>query len=416
MRLDIKLCDLVKIKETRVLGWARSKLYNNSFPHKAKLLVYSILYTESPEKPLADCESKGSRNSTPVFIHSVSHLKNHHTKEMISNFRKAIYELDHIIIETSARLSPKSIPLKIKSAIQIYKDQACNIETSRLNKILISFCAARGAIESAQIKDLLHKQSPSCVITFCDAIGHENLVAQAGKNAGIHTITLQHGQYRILNEKSFSADAEAYLNFVSDKMLCWGRATIAEFAKAGINSNRFISCGRLIPATQYQPCSTAPENIFGLILCGENQPQSNASLLEFAEQLSQETGMLYVVKLHPANPIARYEKLKGKGCIQIGKIDTPEYFSACSFSVMAMSGFFLDCIEARHRFGFLDDGGLSDVFKASGLAVTRTDEIIPLVNSISSSTFDSLAEDYNDNKFQKERIIEAIYGTPCNSI
>ena len=68
------------------------------------------------------------------------------------------------------------------------------------------------------------------LVTFCDAQPVENLMAQLARARGLRTYTNQHGQYRILDQTNMSPDAEAYSNFVSDKLLCWGEATRKEFA------------------------------------------------------------------------------------------------------------------------------------------------------------------------------------------
>src|SRR5690606_12729215 len=73
------------------------------------------------------------------------------------------------------------------------------------------------------------------LVTFCDAQAPENLMAQMARSAGIASFTNQHGQYRVLDASNMSPDAEAYANFVSDYMFCWGEATRKEFVKAGFN-------------------------------------------------------------------------------------------------------------------------------------------------------------------------------------
>src|SRR3546814_6040446 len=85
------------------------------------------------------------------------------------------------------------------------------------------------------------------VLTFCDAHPHDNLVAQLSSRNGARTITVQHGQYRVLTPVNMSADAEAYANFVSDRLLAWGEATCEEFQRYGISRARMYITGWIRP-------------------------------------------------------------------------------------------------------------------------------------------------------------------------
>jgi hypothetical protein len=218
------------------------------------------------------------------------------------------------------------------------------------------------------------------VVTFCDAVPHENLLAQIAKAAGIPTVTAQHGQYRMLDARNMSTDAEAYANFVSDHLLCWGEATRSEFERFGISRERLVTTGWIRRWDEVsRPEGTT--GTFGVMLNGENGAESNLELLCAANRIADELDMRFVVRLHPSFVLARYRSLVNARCTSISVIPTGEYVRTVDFSLAHMSGATIEMLEVDSPVYVLDDGLLADAFRLPGLSFSSVDEILEVVRA-----------------------------------
>lgn len=399
---------MVYHKNVRVLGWAKSRLYNSSPSYRFKLVAYSMLYSL---KPLVNPRIQ---DRADWFFWGKYVKGNVHTSDMLSNMLSTLDESPVSLFELEERINIFDIPLKLKLALS-YASRYRSTGAGFFESFVLGLCAAKGCIETDRIDAFIHSNLNHirCIITFCDAIGIENLIAQIAINNKIKTITIQHGQYRILDSRNMSPDAEAYANFVSDLMLCWGHETITEFEEYGISKSRLISCGRLLKPMQNQIEKSQLSRHFGLILAGENQAQSNESLIKFANDTADDLNYTYSIRLHPSNPADKYKNMVNSRCTSMFKTsDNYKYFTSHDFSIMTMSGLFIDCIEARHPFLFYDNGSLADVFIRSGLSVRLGDSIKEKLCVFSSEFFEDLAKKYNDQENQNSKIIKAIK-QPC---
>lgn len=247
------------------------------------------------------------------------------------------------------------------------------------------------------------------VITFCDAIGFENLAAQHAKRVGCATYTLQHGQYRCLTEKNMSPDVEAICNFVSDYMFCWGEATILEYSKAGFSRSRFIPVGRVGDFPVYGGnvrLSFSNTRRFGVVLCGENSREYNFRLIAFANRLSSTLDADYEVRPHPSNKKLDYQDSVSPRGIFVE--DGGGYFESVDFSLMGMTGFFMECLIKKHPFIFYDDGTVADVFKVSAAVITD-DGVEALVSRNDLELdFSKMMRFYNACDSQEKRLLEVL--------
>jgi hypothetical protein len=251
------------------------------------------------------------------------------------------------------------------------------------------------------------------IVTFCDAAPHDNLLAQLAIAVGTPTMTAQHGQYRILDQRNVSTDAEAYANFVSDHLLCWGEATRSEFERFGISRDRLIITGWI----RHWGEASRPESTtgaFGVMLNGENGAESNIELLRAANQIAEELDMRFVVRLHPSFASPHFRSLVSKRCTSINAIPTQEYVSTVDFSLAHMSGATIEMLEVDSPVYVLDDGRLADAFRLPGLSFHGVEEILEVLRadrvdpSHGNARTRQLKRWFNDDTNQDARIRSAL--------
>lgn len=221
----------------------------------------------------------------------------------------------------------------------------------------------------------------SRLVTFCDAQPSENLIAQLASAMAVDTVTSQHGQYRLLEGNSMSPDAEAYANFVSDRMFCWGGATLAEFERFGFCSSRFVVTGwiRDWGGEVTLPPTGTSLGIFGVMLNGENGKESNAPLIETANAVAEILGLRYLVRMHPLNDLAEYKDIVSNRCLTLGCFAANDYACKVDFSIAHMSGAVIEMLRAGPPVYLFDDGRLAAVFRMQGLSYESAQAIAEAV-------------------------------------
>lgn len=252
----------------------------------------------------------------------------------------------------------------------------------------------------------------SKLVTFCDAQAPENLITQMAISSGVKTYTNQHGQYRILDASNISPDAEAYANFVSDYMFCWGEATRREFVRFGYKPEQFIITGWLKQWPYIAPHS--PSGTFGVMLNGENARDSNTHLIEAAKTIASLLGIRYVVRLHPWSNREQYLCLIDSRCDAIGHFGLSPYLEKVDFSLAHMTGATIEALHAGSLVYLLDDGKLASTFCLEGLSFKTAKEIaIQASNDLSEKAFHTtkhvnFSHWFNDDSEQETRIHAAL--------
>ncbi|MBV4537363.1 hypothetical protein [Pseudomonas urmiensis] len=217
-------------------------------------------------------------------------------------------------------------------------------------------------------------QDKKRLITFCDAHAPENLLAQMANVVDIKTFTTQHGQYRVLDASNISSDAEAYANFVSNYILCWGEATASEFVRFGFKAEQLIVTGWIKDWDAITPHPSL--GVFGVMLNGENGRASNAALLDAAKRIAQSLDLQYVVRLHPWSTPKQYLELLDERCAGIGHYGLSCYLAKIDFGVAHMTGATIEMLYANVPVYLLNDGRLSTAFCADGLSFSSPETII----------------------------------------
>jgi len=252
------------------------------------------------------------------------------------------------------------------------------------------------------------------VVTFCDANAPENLLTQLANSSGIETFTMQHGQYRMLDASNMSPDAEAYANFVSKYMLCWGEATRNEFVRIGFRPEQFVITGWVKRWSKIGPHPRC--GIFGVMLNGESGQGSNMALLNAARTIAESLNYCYIVRLHPWSKPKSYSRLLDGRCVGISHYGLPSYLEQVDFSLAHMTG---ATIEILHNGAFvylLDDEKLAEAFCVEGLCFKSAGAIASAAYRDMSSSAQGFGKNrrlgkwFNDDDEQATRILAALLG------
>lgn len=286
---------------------------------------------------------------------------------------------------------------------------------SSLTRILTALLLSKYRTSYDFFQGIVVNCADRTLITFSDAHPLENLITQIVMLKGGVTITNQHGQYRILDESNMSPDAEAYANFISDKLLCWGEATVREFMKYGISRERCIVVGWIKRLRLYpKDINKGPSSVFGVMLNGENGKESNQLLLEWANRLADSLDCSYHVRLHPSNNVLNYVDVVNNKCLGLQKMPVKDFFSVVSFCIAHMTGGTVEALELNCPIYLMDDSRLADVFRIDGLSYENFEELLSAVRADNISPheskirFEVLRLLFNDDHEQDIRLLSAI--------
>lgn len=364
-------------------------LYDETLFNSLKILFYSLFFRMKVEKII-------SGRNLSLFVYQDYDAK--HLKEIIelTNNNRTI-NTSKTVLKTKLSLLSPIIILKVKK----YWSQLNEIEDlkfeSLFRKFVISLLLSRTTIDvDTAYESGLPKRT---LLTLCDAQPYENIYAQIGNYIGLDTYTHQHGQYRILKGCNISPDVELYDNFVSGKMLCWGEATIDEFAKVNICRDRFIKFGKIINRIEINKKNNETK-IIGIILNGENGKESNFNMIEYINT----QGCKYIVRMHPKNKIKDYKSIINENCLYISKFNDFEFFNHVDISICHMTGVAMNALAYKENICFFDDRLLPEVFNVDGIVINKKTNIL---------TFES---DCNKDKILEYFICESDMGHTLKKI
>lgn len=251
------------------------------------------------------------------------------------------------------------------------------------------------------------------VVTFCDAHAPENHLAQMANACGAVTFTNQHGQYRLLERNNISADAEAYANFVSSYMFCWGEATKREFSKFGFMPDQLVVTGWLKDWKANE--AHVPSGVFGVMLNGENGRASNEVLLQTAKTVADSLNMRYLVRLHPWSKASQYMQYIDGRCADIGQFQLNDYLNSVEFSIAHMTAATIEILHAKAPVYLYDDGKLSEVFRVPNLSFSAVSQLVDsivtdrLSPAMARRKFTKVYKWFNDDHEQASRIRTALF-------
>lgn len=317
--------------------------------------------------------------SDKVFFYSMSFVHRKDYDEIKDYFISIFPEFCVVNIRRKKSLNG-TMKKVIKTVIRTAKYFKLGLQSPLLIAVLVT--------EYQALHELYLRMLPwdkfKVIGTFCDASCADNLTAQVGKMNGAKTFTLQHGQYRILRQGFENADAESYKNFISDILLAWGDATRDEFVKYGIDENRVIPVGALKKFSfNHRLMEKVDTKIFGVILSGDTYKESNIKMIKIANEIARRINMRYLIRFHPRNKKGIYVKYINTDFLfsHSHNLSNYAYARKVEFSIIHMTGTFVEMLSLNSPIFIFDDEYLEDVFKLEDFCFVDSDQFISLYGS-----------------------------------
>jgi len=387
----LKKNKILNIDEINYMNVCAEMLYNMSFIRFFRLFVYSIFYTNK----LMITGVQGEI----LIAYSLASKKRQDYDEIVHNLSACI-DSD----EVNCRIELKfNILMPFRLFIAIMKMPVFKLIKMQGIKdgMLLAFLAANYYTHNQYIRDTLDKIQCRVLYTFCDALPIENLISQIAGTLNIKTITLQHGQYAYndLTDNGSSND-EGYLNFVSDYICVWGKATYDEFIKAGIDSKRLLITGSLRAYALNNNKKIIYENKletkkFGLILSADSYMDDNIEMIILANKIADKYDYSYVVRCHPNNNMQVYNGcFNGNDVEIVNKIDSFEYFDAVDFSLMFQTGVFNEAVAYRAKIFIYMNERLLSLYRSLDITISSLEDFDAKYKAIISD--DKSLDVYND--------------------
>lgn len=372
--------------------------YNTSFKSLIKELVRLFCFNYT-------INSKDNMGNVFLFFSLKSSGRSDYN-EIVHLFEKAVGNVKKVEL-----IQVKSFSKLLNKIIILIKNIILFKSSNVSDYVNVAIVVTQYFILKNSIDEILQFNNLSLVVTFCDAHGPDNLIAQIAKSKGITTVTLQHGQYRVLTKGNEIADAEAYENLISDYLLTWGQATVDEFLKAGIDRNRMIKVGALKSFSFNKKLHNHKNtNVFGIVLSGESYKETNIAMINFANSISERYGLMYFLRMHPRNNKNIYmQHCKSKylfgSSSNIGDI---EYAQKVDFSLIHMTGVFVELLSINSPIIIYKDSLLERIFEIGSYCLSTIEEFDLFYKKFRVDKNKILDEQYNYYKYfnEPENVLE----------
>lgn len=362
----LKANKLLQIEGINFGSVIATEIYDQSIYAYIKHLAKCLLYNFAIEFTGDD--------KTKLFIYSLNYTGRRDYNEIKDLFLE--YCPEYAFVDVDRVKGKKGITRKI---ISIIKKSA----KYQLNRVPSSFLTAILVTEYYELLKLYRMtvdwEKVKWLGTFADARCEDNIAAQIGIQKKAKTFTLQHGQYRILRPGFENADAESYKNFISDKLLAWGEATRDEFVKYGIGPERVVPVGALKSFSFNKPLENIVDSgVFGVIMCGDTYIPSNTEMIKMANEIAKKLNMKYFVRFHPRNDLSLYKPVIDKKYLEgeSSKIGNEEYANIVTFSLIHMTGVFVEMLSINSPIFIYDDHYLEEVFRITEFCVKDSEDFM----------------------------------------
>lgn len=250
------------------------------------------------------------------------------------------------------------------------------------------------------------------LVCYYDSILHECMLTLIFKELGVHTATLQHGQFNAWRENTFVNCGLEFLASPSDYQLCWNKFARDEAIKCGWKESQLPVVGVMSNiGRKKERCVKPYNNIFGVVISHPSWEHENIEMIKAANILASKYNLRYYLKLHP-NYKEDYFKDKVDADYYIGNvekgIDTLEYCNMVDFTIVGSTSFYVEMVYCYHDIlkysSLLPSDKYRDIFE--GNIFHNSDEIINSFQNLSSISkeklFDYLCGTSNTYKQYKE--------------
>lgn len=333
------------------------KLWQNKYIHLFKIVCFCLFF-----KPIVFYINN---NSDILISYPFKKGKRKDYDEIINNLKKITKNYNEIFFSYKWSLV---LPIKrLIKFIKNYKVIKLGDDYRKIDKIKVNLLLLIVQEVKTEIENIIFKEK--VLISFCDACLEENILAQILKKKSMKTVTLQHGQYRFLNNYK-DENVEAYENFISDYILVWGEKTKIEFMKAGIAEKRILIAGSLKDTIKNSTVCKKNVDMFCVILDGETYIKSNIEMIRIANKLSKKINKKYYIRFHPMNKKSRYlkEVCKENYCCNLEEVQP-------IFSILHMTGVILEKLLNNEEFYIFNDKYQEEIFKIEKIMFLNEEDL-----------------------------------------
>ncbi|TKF69496.1 hypothetical protein FCV59_20560 [Vibrio sp. F13] len=154
--------------------------------------------------------------------------------------------------------------------------------------------------------------SNQIVVTFCDAHFEDSIITQVSRNQSCTTVTLQHGQYHIINDDV--PENHALESLSSDYLLAWGRATKEEYDSKIGGETQIVPLGicanSLVRGSDHRYSNINFSDVdIVVLLNADNCLKKNLDMINLIGDYCSNNGIYFSVKFHPRNVKRNYTNL-----------------------------------------------------------------------------------------------------------
>lgn len=184
-----------------------------------------------------------------------------------------------------------------------------------------------------------------CVLLY-DANCIDNYFSQLFQNAGVTTVTLQHG-VMLSERKEFKGNPDfcglELKNFVSSYFLAWNEFTKREAVRSGIPEERIKVLG-VTKCLDNTKITQEKNHTIGLLLDGEFEAENNYNLITIVGKFVSKYRYKVVLRFHPRMNTSIYEGLYDRALFSICSKSIPlkEFVAHTEFCIAANSTAFIE--------------------------------------------------------------------------
>lgn len=282
---------------------------------------------------------------------------------IFNNIYEYLKPCRHVLLEKKYKINLLGIPRRlVRLCRYIYAIKGFSLP-ERLY-LAAQLVLAKDLAELFDREDFFKESRYLLIFQEYDTIS--SLAIQNAHHYGVKVISPQHGM--VMNRHE-NIDQLCFDGFLCDYKLVWNDFEREQYISAGIDPKRIFVVGNTKELGQEKAKSSSREAdpfiveapCFGVVLnCPKNDGayRVNRMLLNFANALSNENGMRYLVKLHPTDTAEGYGDYidPERGKFAAAGMTMAEYRGEVLFSLVNVSGAIFDLIyDGRFVFQYVGD-------------------------------------------------------------
>jgi hypothetical protein len=310
-------------------------------------------------------------------------------KSNIVNFKKVVSTSDYsdILIEHHGKASFSIVGFHLLFIlVPVWLFQMLGRGLSAVEKYQV----LKGLLDVYRIQRLfktIDAKRYNLLVCYYDSILHECMLTLMFKKAGVHTATLQHGQFNAWRENTYVNCGLEFYASPSDYQLCWNRFARDEAMKCGWKSDQLPVVGVMSNIGRGRERCVKPRNgTFGVVISHPSWEHENVEMINAANLLASKLGFKYYLKLHPNYKEDYFETIVDKrfyiGNITKG-IDTLQYVNMVDFTIVGSTSFFVEMVYLYHDILRFSTQLPSDKYKdiTIGCVFHRQGEVLDCYNN-----------------------------------